>query len=94
MLITGIVYLGITLPREEKRLVEIYGDGYREYQKRTPRFFPRWSNYSSPEAITVNLSGLRGELIRASRWSLIPLLAHLLWHARLEAWWPHWMSMP
>ena len=94
LLVTGIVYLSITLPREESRLEAIYGDAYRDFQRRTPRFFPNWANYQSPESIVVNLSGLKAELFRAARWALIPLLAHLLWQARLEAWWPHWMTLP
>lgn len=94
LVVTGIVYLGITLPREERRLEALYGDAYRDFQRRTPRFFPSWTNYRSPESIVVNLSGLRAELIRAARWALIPLIAHLLCQARLEAWWPHWTTLP
>ena len=93
-LIAAVVYLGITLPREERRLVDMYGDAYRQYQRSVPRFVPNFTNHSSPETIAVNLSGLQAELIRAARWASLPLLAHLLWHARLEAWWPHWMSIP
>lgn len=94
LLFAAIVYLGITLPREEKRLVEIYGEAYRKYQERTPRFIPNFSAYSSPETISVNLSGMRAELYRMLRWCTLPLVAHWIAQARLEAWWPHWMTLP
>jgi len=31
------------IPREEANLVEVFGDAYRTYMKRTGRFLPRFS---------------------------------------------------
>lgn len=94
MLAAGLVYFAITLPREEGRLVANYGDAYEQYRRRVPALWPNFSLYASPAAISVNLSGLRAELIRAVRWGALPLVAHLLQAARQEAWWPHWMTLP
>jgi protein-S-isoprenylcysteine O-methyltransferase Ste14 len=35
------VILLMRLPREEHAMIERFGDAYREYMKRTGRFFPR-----------------------------------------------------
>lgn len=94
LLATGLVYFAITLPREEGRLVANYGEAYEQYRRRVPALIPNISLYSSPATIPVNLSGLRAELVRASRWAALPLIAHLLQAARLESWWPHWMTLP
>jgi hypothetical protein len=75
-------------------LVANYGEAYEQYRRRVPALIPNVSLYSSPATIAVNLSGLRAELIRASRWAALPLIAHLLQAARLESWWPHWMTLP
>lgn len=91
--ITAVLYLGITLPKEEQALIGIYGDAYRSYMKRIPRFWPRWSTYRSPQVIEVNMQGLNSEFIRTLRWMWTPLIAHLVGHLRHEAWWPHWISI-
>lgn len=36
-----LIYLVMVL--EERELVERFGDDYRRYQQRVPRFFPRWA---------------------------------------------------
>ena len=90
---TAFVYLGITLPREEQRLIAVYGESYRSYMSRVPRFWPRWSNFRSPATIEVKVVGLRAELLRTARWMWVPLFAHLLSHLRHEAWWPHWVAI-
>lgn len=94
LLAAGFVYLGITLPREEQRLVAFFGDSYRQYMARVPRLIPSLMTFQSPEMIEVHLAGLRAELRRMARWMWIPLLAHSLVHLRAEAWWPHWMQLP
>jgi protein-S-isoprenylcysteine O-methyltransferase Ste14 len=36
------VWLRLRVPREEQMMLERFGDEYREYMKRTGRFFPVW----------------------------------------------------
>ena len=38
----AVVILVARVPREEQMMLEKFGDEYREYMKRTGRFFPRW----------------------------------------------------
>lgn len=40
-IILGTLFLVIRTPIEEEKLIEKFGDEYREYMKRTGRFFPR-----------------------------------------------------
>ncbi len=93
VVLASFVYLGITLPREERRLVEIHGDGYRNYMKRVPRFWPNWSLYYAPPVLELRLTGLAAEIRRAVRWIWIPFISLLIVRLRAEDWWPHWVSL-
>lgn len=93
VVLATFVYLGITLPREERRLVEIHGDAYRNYMKRVPRFWPNWSLYYAPAVMELRLTGLAAEIRRAVRWVWIPFISLLLVRLRAEDWWPHWVSL-
>jgi len=37
-----VVLLIVALPHEEKKLIAVFGDSYRDYQRRTPAFIPLW----------------------------------------------------
>ncbi|MGB3974827.1 MAG: isoprenylcysteine carboxylmethyltransferase family protein [bacterium] len=50
---------------EENRLREIHGDAFDAYVASTPRFFPRFSRYTEPEFLEVNLRKFRGALFDA-----------------------------
>lgn len=86
--IVSLVYMTITLPREEKALLELFGEGYREYQQNVSQLIPNPWAYHSPEVIEVNIAGLRSEMKRAMRWVLIPGACHLMLHLRNQDWWP------
>ncbi len=38
----AVAFLLVALPLEEEKLIEIFGDAYREYRRRTPAFVPFW----------------------------------------------------
>jgi protein-S-isoprenylcysteine O-methyltransferase Ste14 len=40
-LLMGMVAIGLRTPREEEKLVEFFGEEYREYMEQTGRYFPR-----------------------------------------------------
>ena len=37
-----VVLLIVALPQEERKLIAVFGDDYRNYQQRTPAFIPLW----------------------------------------------------
>ena len=40
--IWGSFYLIVGTYFEERKLISVYGDAYRQYQKNVSRYFPRW----------------------------------------------------
>ena len=51
--IFGLYYPGI-MGREERRLEELFGEAYRQYRQRVPRFWPQLRLYSEPASWTSN----------------------------------------
>lgn len=51
--------------QEEARLVQIFGERYREYCARVPRWIPDWSLYQEPAAVTVSPRRFRGAILDA-----------------------------
>lgn len=49
----------ITARMEETHLESMFGQQYRMYKQTVPRFWPRFSNYNSPETVEVNIHSLR-----------------------------------
>jgi len=90
--VVSAAYVAFTVTTEEERLIAIYGDDFRQYCQRVPRFLPDFRLFRSPQTIEVQVSGLRSELIRTCRWAWIPILCDLATHLRSEAWWPIWLS--
>lgn len=86
-------YLLVTIMHEERHLGERYGPAFEAYCRRVPRFWPRWSSYHSPAVIDVRVRGLRAEVLRAARWTWIPVLCHLAAYLRCQEWWPHWFHI-
>jgi protein-S-isoprenylcysteine O-methyltransferase Ste14 len=82
----AISYLLVTMPAEEQDLRDHFDD-YDEFARRTPRLFPRFSQYHSPPMISVKVQSLYLEVKRMSRWIWIPLAAELVNHLRVTAWW-------
>ena len=92
VVLVSAAYVAFTVTAEEERLIAIYGDEFRRYCERVPRFIPRFRLFHSTETIEVQIRGLRAELIRTCRWVWIPILCDLVTHLRSEAWWPVWFS--
>ena len=42
LLALDCVLIPLTILAEERELIRRYGDGYRAYMRRVPRFFPKW----------------------------------------------------
>ena len=61
------IYLGV-IAREEVFLAEQFGDAYRQYCEKTPRFFPKLSLYHAPETIPMVPQFLVNALKDAAGW--------------------------
>jgi len=94
ILLGGAFYALATVPAEERYLSKTLGEAYDRYCRRVPRFWPRLSSYYTPAEVVVNIRALRREWLRASRWVLIPILVNMAGRWRVEAWWPHWLTLP
>lgn len=49
------VYYSLVVKAEENRLVALFGQSFREYCSRTPRFWPQFANYRPGGEVTINL---------------------------------------
>lgn len=82
----------VTVRLEEQRLEEIFGDEYRAYKERVPRYGFRRPRHVSPEHVTVSVRAIRrvaldtlGVLLLPQIEDLLELLHHehiipALWH--------------
>ena len=53
LVIFGLYYPGI-MAREERRLEELFGESFRQYRQRVPRFWPNRGLYSEPASWSSN----------------------------------------
>lgn len=51
--------------REEARLGQIFGQRYRQYCSRVPRWLPDWSRYRDPATVTVSPRSMRAAILDA-----------------------------
>jgi len=94
LLIALPIYLAITVPYEEAKLQDIYGDAFSSYRTRVPKFIPSFTLFDAPPTVCVKITGLMRELRSSVRWIWIPLLAETVAHLRTEAWWPTVLRLP
>lgn len=89
-----IIYVRKVIPAEEGVLEDIFGQEFRSFCERTPRFFPSLSGYRSPETITIKLVGLRDELKRLRMSVLMPIAAEVVFYLHSQPSWPYWFRLP
>ncbi|HZZ26429.1 MAG TPA: isoprenylcysteine carboxylmethyltransferase family protein [Pirellulales bacterium] len=88
------IYLFTTVPVEERRLHQCFGEEYASYCRKVPRFVPQLSSFRSAATIEVRIGGLFSEAIRAARWIWIPILCLLIVQLRSQPNWPHLLRLP
>ncbi len=63
---------------EENHLEKLFGEDYRQYRQKVPRYLPRLRNYQSPPYIEVSVKAIRRMVIDASAVLMIPAVEDLL----------------
>jgi protein-S-isoprenylcysteine O-methyltransferase Ste14 len=94
LLVAFLYYWMFVVSDEEKFLEKRFGEVFRDYCRRTPRFWPRFSAFSSPKSVTVDMKFLRIEAARLSRAAFMPVALTLLMRLRESSWWPDWFQLP
>ncbi len=92
--LASFIYLATTVPVEERRLRERYGNQFDEYCARVPRFLPNFRSFKSPAVIEVSYNGLASEGYRALRWVWLPMLCEVVTQLRADPHWPHLFRLP
>jgi protein-S-isoprenylcysteine O-methyltransferase Ste14 len=73
-----LLYYPFTMLAEEKKLTNKFGDAYREYMKKTPRFLPNFSLYKEPELYQVKAAGFVRNFADGMWFIWIFMLLHLI----------------
>jgi protein-S-isoprenylcysteine O-methyltransferase Ste14 len=94
IVVVGAIYLWITVPVEERRLQEAYGERFTAYCRRVPRVIPNPWLYTSPEVLQVRMVGIRAEFLRMLQWSGLPIICYFVEHLRMLPWWPTPLWLP
>ena len=59
------IFYPAVVAQEEVRLEQLFGERYREYCARVPRWLPDWSLYVEPHTVTVSPRYIRGAIFDA-----------------------------
>lgn len=90
----AIGYFLLTIPAEERRLREVFGERYDRYCRIVPRLWPRLRCFHTPENFLLDIGTLAPELRRTAIWMWLPALGKLAAQCRAETWWPHLFGLP
>lgn len=93
-ILVGCTFYTTVIKSEERYLGKIFGEDFRSYCLRTPRFFPSFSLFQSPESVNVNVGALRTEYKRLWIAMSIPVIAEILMYFRMQPWWPFLFKLP
>jgi len=88
-----LLYLQFVVRAEEHYLELHFQEDYRNYCRRTPRFWPRWTAFHTPISISVDLKRLKAEGIRLASASLLMVALQAAEWLRDTPAWPHWFHL-
>lgn len=63
--LTFALFYPAVVAQEEKRLAVLFGEAYRAYCARVPRWIPDWSLYHEPATVSVSPVHMRGAILDA-----------------------------
>jgi protein-S-isoprenylcysteine O-methyltransferase Ste14 len=93
LMLACLAYLRFVVRAEEHFLELRFQEDYRNYCRRTPRFWPRWAAFHSPPFVQVELKRLRKEAARLGGAALIVILLQIAIQTRSQPWWPQWFKL-
>ena len=88
LVIFGLYYPGI-MAREERRLEELFGESFRQYRQRVPRFWPNRGLYSEPASWSSNPRLFRRHILSDIWFVWIAAIIELVEGLRNVGWLPH-----
>ncbi len=91
---TAILYALGTVRAEEATLLRNLGEPYARYCERTPRFWPKFSLFHTPESVEIKAKGLRIEFKRLLRWIWVPMALEILAYLRSMPGYPNLFQLP
>lgn len=92
LVIFGLYYPGI-MAREEKRLEELFGESFRQYRQRVPRFWPNPGLYSEPTSWSSNPRLFRRHILSDIWFVWIAAIIELVEGMRNVGWLPHLLTL-
>ncbi len=92
--IAATCYFLLTIPAEERRMRQQFGEQYEQYCRSVPRFWPRFRLFQTPENIELDMTTLAVELRRMAVWMWLPVIGKAAAQCRAELWWPHFFGLP
>jgi len=90
VVMASLFYALLVVPAEEHSLGLMFGEDFKNYCQRTPRFWPRWSAFHTPPAVRIDLKWIRKESVRLFRAALLPIALQVVLQLRTNPHWPHW----
>ena len=92
LVIFGLYYPGI-MAREERRLEELFGESFRQYRQRVPRFWPNRGLYSEPASWSSNPRLFRRHILSDIWFVWIAAIIELVEGLRNVGWLTHLLTL-
>ena len=92
LVIFGLYYPGI-MAREERRLEELFGESFRQYRQRVPRFWPNPGLYCEPASWSSNPRLFRRHILSDIWFVWIAAIIELVEGLRNVGWVPHLLTL-
>ena len=92
LVIFGLYYPGI-MAREERRLEELFGESFRQYRQRVPRFWPNPGLYCEPASWSSNPRLFRRHILSDIWFVWIAAIIELVEGMRNVGWVPHLLTL-
>jgi hypothetical protein len=92
LVIFGLYYPGI-MAREERRLEELFGESFRQYRQRVPRFWPNPGLYCEPASWSSNPRLFRRHILSDIWFVWTAAIIELVEGMRNVGWLPHLLTL-